>query len=94
MARQPSRAQIEQIAARRPDLLNVLVAYFVMEWRSVRRYRPLHGRDQDGAVRRVPNYVRAWGVDACVQALREAPAERGPRDPGGLSRWLENSTSG
>lgn len=74
----------------RPDFLNVLVAFFVLEWRSVSPLTvPHHGIDQTGAARVIPNYVRSWGVDACVYYLLRCPPRRSEDDPGYLNGWLE-----
>lgn len=85
----PDPATIGQIAERQPKLLNVLLAYFVFEWRDVRfRSDPPVGTDQAGVVRVIPDYVRTWGVDRAVHYLLRAPLARRPEDPGFVSRWI------
>lgn len=93
-AKQPSRAHIERIAARQPELLNLLVAYFVMEWQQVTNGEVQHGVDQVGVACLVPNYVGMWGVEECVNMLRVAPQKRAPTGPGLLSTWLQIVTQG
>ena len=85
---QPSRKELERIAAVKPDLINALVAYFVMEWRGVITADPMHGEDQCGDVCLVPDYVKMWGIDACIEALRLSPTTRGPLEPGGITSWI------
>lgn len=83
----PDNARIEQIAHRNPTLLNPLYAYFVMGWMSVKigtALVPHSGTDFCGITRRVPDYVRALGVDSVVWALNYSPETRGPADPCGL----------
>lgn len=87
--RQPSPAQLEKLANREPDLINALIAYFVFEWKYIVVQEPMHGKDQNGVVCLVPDYIGMWGVDACIQSLRDSPRERTSDEPGGLSRWLE-----
>lgn len=90
----PTRAQIARIAENQPGLLNLLVAYFVLEWQEVRIGNPAHGIDQDGKARVVPDYVTMWrgefsdGVDVCAHYLMRCPARRQPDGPGFLSEWL------
>ena len=77
--RKPSKASIGRLAERSPHLLNPLVAFFVMGWERVFvTTTPMHGIDQTGKARLVPNYVGTWGVDRCVHYLLAAPAERAP----------------
>ena len=85
----PGPAELERIAELQPDLLNVLVAYFVMEWRKVQLTDPPHGRDREGKVCVVPDYVQRWGVDTCLRCLLQAPMSREANEPGFLTRWLE-----
>ena len=72
-ARLPSKAELGQIAENDPLLLNMLVAYFVFEWRSVTSSDNPHGIDQTGRVRRVPNFVMMWGIDECLHRLLQGP---------------------
>lgn len=81
------------IAERQPELLNVLVAYFVFEWRSVINQQVPHGIDQTGAACRLPNYVKMWGVDACVHYLLQCPEKRTSVGRGFLSEWLKDVVS-
>ncbi len=85
---QPSRADLMQISCEAPDHINAYFAYFVMEWREVRNMEELHGQDQCGTLRRVPDYVDMLGMDACLAALAEAPRSRGQEGPGGITFWL------
>lgn len=87
----PTKAQLGRIAENKPELLNILVAYFVMEWKSVSLTSIPHGQDQTGKVR-APNYVELWGVDACIHYLLLAPKSRGSKGPGYISMWLEEIT--
>lgn len=84
----PSRAALGRIAENQPGLLNLLVAYFVFEWREVRIGNPSHGRDQLGEDYIVPDYVGMWGVDACLHYLLLSPAQREPCGAGFISAWL------
>lgn len=72
----PTKAAIGRIAEVQPHLLNALVAFFVMGWRRVIVSQPMHGVDQAGHTRLLPNYVGTWGVDACVHYILAAPEER------------------
>lgn len=85
----PSPVQVEQIAFRQPALLNLLVAYFVLEWQRVTNGRRPHGRDQCGEARLIPNYVRIWGKDQCVTAIQQSPKTRNAGEPGFITEWLE-----
>jgi hypothetical protein len=85
----PSRADLERIAVNQPDLLNVLVAYFVMEWKSVVMNYPPHGVDQTGKTRVVPDYVTMWGIDEVIWQLAQSPPQRYQNEPGRISRWLD-----
>lgn len=78
---------MEQIATNRPRLLNLLVAYFVMEWQQVRNGATPHGVDQTGVTCVIPDYVGMWGVDECVALIKDAPATRDAGEPGLLSQW-------
>ena len=94
----PSKAAIGRIAENQPQLLNLLVAYFVFEWRSVRMGSPPHGIDQMGVTAMVPNYVDMWtdchdgirrdGVDVAVALLMRCPSSRLANEAGYLSGWL------
>lgn len=87
--RQPEVARLEQIANDNPLLINAFVAYFVLEWQSVASdKRGLHGKDQVGYVCFIPNYVKMWGMDECLERLHNSPSGRGPDDPGGLSLFF------
>ena len=95
----PSKAAIGRIAENQPQLLNLLVAYFVFEWRSVRMGDPAHGIDQTGITAVIPNYVEMWsdchdgirrsGIDTAVALLLVCPDSRTANEPGYLSGWLE-----
>ena len=87
--RLPSHDAIGRIAELRPDLLNMLVAYFVMEWQEVRMGDPPHGFDQAGAPSLVPNYAEYWGPDMCVYYLMREPQYRTKNDPGFFQLWLD-----
>lgn len=84
--RKPTDAEVMQIAARRPDLLNALVAFFCMGWQSVDASLPPHGRDQMGHLRLVPDYVRRYGVQTCEAMVIEAPEPDNDADPLGI--WI------
>ena len=94
----PSKAAIGRIAENQPLLLNLLVAYFVFEWRSVRMGDPAHGIDQCGVTAVIPNYIELWtdchdgvrrdGVNVAVALLLRSPPSRTAREPGYLSAWL------
>lgn len=84
----PTAREIGRIAENQPGLLNLLVAYFVMEWQSVRIGNPPHGVDQMGTTCIVPEYTEMWGVNACVHFLLRSPLVREPKGPGYISRWL------
>lgn len=84
----PNKAAIGRIAENQPDLLNLLVAYFVMEWQEVRIGNPAHGIDQTGDACQIPDYVAAWGVDACVHYLLRSPLKRRLGEPGYVTEWL------
>lgn len=85
----PSKEALGRIAETRPELLNLLVAYFVFEWRSVKLGAIPHGEDQTGKTRLVPHYVTHWGVDACIHYLLQSPGRRDSTAPGLISVWLE-----
>lgn len=91
--RKPTPSELERIAAKQPALLNLLVAYFVMEWQHVGFGQPPHGKDQMGEIRLIPNFVALWGSEACLRALLEAPEQRQSTEPGYLSEWLEEISS-
>lgn len=97
MARQfkrPNRGQLAKIAENQPELLNLLVAYFVMEWQEVRLGKPPRGVDQCGVPCLIPNYIRMWtdgqvsGVDVALHYLELCPSKRQMKDPGFISYWL------
>lgn len=84
--KKPSAATIGRLAERQPEMLNPLVAFFVMGWQKVFVTVPMHGKDQTGVGRVIPNYVKLLGLDACVSYLLAAPLERdGENDL--LGRW-------
>lgn len=75
--KKPAKAVIGKLAERSPHLLNPLVAFFVMGWERVFvSAQPMHGIDQTGKARLLPNYVGMLGLDACVHYLLAAPDER------------------
>ena len=90
----PSKRTIGRIAENQPELLNLLVAYFVFEWRSVRLGNPPHGTDQTGMTCLIPNYIRMWtdfdtnGINVAVHLLLRCPESRGMDEPGLLSEFL------
>lgn len=94
----PSKAAIGRIAENQPMLLNLLVAYFVFEWRSVRMGDPAHGIDQTGMTAVIPNYVELWtdrhdgilrnGIDTAVSLLLQCPMSRTSSEPGFVTDWL------
>jgi len=85
----PTREAIGRISENQPGLLNLLVAYFVLEWQEVRIGNPSHGLDQMGDACIVPDYVGMWGVDACVHYLLRSPETRASNEEGYLSFWLD-----
>lgn len=85
LKRMPTRWQLGKLAEERPHVLNVLVAFFCFEWRGIFTGAPLHGLDQLGEARKVPNYVSRWGLDATIHYLLRAPQRRDPEGPGLLS---------
>lgn len=93
--KRPTRAQIARIAEKQPALLNLLVAYFVMEWQTVRIGNPPHGVDQCGITCLVPDYCHIWqtemvsGIDECVYYLNKSPEKRDIDGPGYISTWLD-----
>jgi hypothetical protein len=90
--KRPTKYQIGRIAETRPELLNALVAYFVMEWRGIVMAKPPHGKDQTGLASMIPDYVRWWGVDRCVHYLLRSPKNRTVKTRGYLSEWLEENS--
>lgn len=86
----PAASALVEIARSQPELLNALVAYFVFEWRAFRQDQR-HGEDQNGVVRRVPNYLRMWGLEDCIYYLFKSPQERAPDDPGFITEWLKSN---
>lgn len=87
---QPSPAKLEQIACgRQPELINAFVAYFVFEWQTVTSdENGLHGKDQTGIIRFIPDYIGMYGMDACLDTLHTAPRARDSQGPGRLSYWM------
>lgn len=95
----PTKKAIGRIAENQPKLLNLLLAYFVFEWRSVRIGQPPHGVDQSGVAAMIPDYVQMWtdpwgssGVDVAVHLLLASPEARTPTGPGYISEWLRRNT--
>lgn len=87
--RQPGAAKLEEVALKNPNLINAFVAYFVMEWQHVTfDSQGLHGKDQTGRAKFIPDFVQMWGMDECLYQLNSAPRSRGSKDPGGLSFFL------
>jgi hypothetical protein len=94
----PSKRNLGRIAENQPGLLNLLLAYFVFEWKSVRLGNPPHGVDQTGMTCVIPDYVAMWtdewtgadGVDAAVHLLLKAPERRTPDGPGFLTEWISS----
>jgi len=90
----PTKVSIGKIAENQPQLLNLLLAYFVFEWRQVRAGNPSHGIDQLGVSKLIPDYVEMWtdserdGVDTAVHLLLNCPKGRTIDEPGYLSEWL------
>ena len=85
----PTRAEVARIAENQPELLNLIVAYFVMEWQGVRfSVDRSYGWDQMGKRRLVPDYVAAWGLDAVVDAVNKSPLKRNHNDIGYMTMWL------
>lgn len=88
MITKPSKATIGRMAERQPELLNPLVAFFVFGWQGVIITQPMHGCDQTGTARMLPDYVGLIGVDQCVSWLLEAPQVRKEGNDC-LSVWCE-----
>ncbi len=94
----PTRHTLGKLAENQPELLNMLVAYFVFEWKNVRRGSPNHGIDQMGVARHIPNYIEMWsdrhtrrdGISNAVSLLLECPATRGSDGPGLLDKWMRD----
>ena len=97
----PSKRALGRLAENQPGLLNLLVAYFVFEWKSVRIGNPPHGVDQTGVTCVIPDYITMWtdewtganGVDAAVHLLLQAPERRTPHGDGFITAWLEEISS-
>lgn len=87
--KKPTRAAIGRMAECSPHLLNPLVAFFVLGWRKVFLAVPMHGVDQTGKMRLLPDYVMLWGIDECVHELLKAPEERGGDGTDSLSLWTD-----
>lgn len=94
--KRPSKHKIGQIAENQPELLNLLIAYFVFEWKAVRIGTPPHGVDQNGIDCHVPDYIEMWtdrfagtsGIDMAVYYLLRCPEYRKMDDPGYVSEFL------
>lgn len=94
----PSKRALGRLAERQPGLLNLLIAYFVFEWKSVRIGNPSHGVDQTGQTCVIPDYVSMWtdewtgadGVNTAVHLLLQAPERRTPHGPGYLTSWISS----
>lgn len=86
--RRPSKREIGRIAERQPELLNLLVAYFVFEWQAVRVGVPSHGLDQLRQARMIPDYVDMWSLNRVVHYLLRCPPTREARGSGFISDWL------
>jgi hypothetical protein len=94
----PSKAAIGRIAENNPFLLNLLIAYFVFEWKSVNAGKPPHGVDQTGTACHVPDYITMWtdahdgilrnGIDTAVHLLMQCPEARNMDEPGLLTEVL------
>jgi hypothetical protein len=84
--KKPTKAVIGRLAERQPELLNPLVAFFVFGWQKVFVAVPMHGVDQAGVTRILPNYVYRLGINACVSYLLAAPDVR-DGDNDSLSTW-------
>ncbi len=86
---QPDREQLVQLAKKRPDIINALVAYFVWEWQEIKLDAgDIHGRDQMGVVCHIPNYAGDWGVNQCLFELYCSPHSRSSEGPAGITVWL------
>lgn len=98
--KRPPKKAIGRIAENQPKLLNLLLAYFVFEWQSVRvSNRQAHGVDQTGMPAEVPDYIQMWtdpwgrnGVDTAVHLLLASPKQRTPTGPGYISEWLQRNS--
>lgn len=94
----PSKRALGRIAEKQPGLLNLLLAYFVFEWKSVRIGNPSHGIDQTGLTCVIPDYVTMWtddwtgrsGVDEAVSLLVRAPDKRASDGVGFTSEWISS----
>lgn len=92
----PSKEALGKIAENQPDLLNLLVAYFIFEWKAVRIGTPAHGVDQTGMACHIPDYIGMWtdrwsganGIDVAVHFLLRSPRFRKMDDPGYVSEFL------
>lgn len=93
---QPSKEELGRIAERQPELLNLLVAYFVFEWRVVKVGRPAIGTDQLGNRCLIPNYIGMWtdetrdGIDVAIHYLLRSPKTRRRSGPGYVTGFLES----
>ena len=99
---QPSKEAIGRIAENQPGLLNLLVAYFVFEWKAVRIGNPPNGHDQLGKACEIPDYIAMWsddfegidGVNEAVHHLLQAPKHRNMDQPGLVSKFLQTCAYG
>lgn len=63
--------ELERIAATEPRRLDAMLAVRVFGWRKVLiGAYPVHGYDQVGTIRLLPQWTRHWGVDQCITVLR------------------------
>ena len=96
--RRPTAKQLGRLAENQPELLNLLVAYFVFEWQDVHPGNPPHGVDQMGVARHIPDYIGMWsdrqagrcGVGNAINLLRQCPAVRDSKGPGYLEKWMRD----
>lgn len=97
----PSKRALGKIAEHQPGLLNLLLAYFVFEWKAVRIGNPPHGIDQTGTTCVIPDYVSMWtdlwtgadGINTAMHLLLQAPERRTPDGPGYMTGWLREILS-
>ncbi len=91
----PSKEALGKIAENQPELLNLLVAYFIFEWRVLSMKRPAIGKDQLRVLRLVPDYVGMWtdvdrdGVDVAMHYLLRSPERRSVDGPGYVTEFLD-----
>lgn len=92
----PSKKQLAKIAANQPELLNLLVAYFVFEWQAAKVGNPPHGVDQVGVSHHIPDYIGMWtdrhtgrcGIANAMSLLLACPQSREANGPGYLEGWM------